>query len=42
MVSDNLSQDVEPCDYLVEQKESCCLPVVIHIFGHRDDVMTVS
>jgi hypothetical protein len=28
MVSGNLSQDIEPCDYLVEQKESGCLPVI--------------
>jgi len=28
MVSDNLSRDVEPCYYLVKQKESFCLAII--------------
>jgi hypothetical protein len=48
MVSDNLSQDVEPCYYLVEQKESCCLPIIFErwhsfdplgeVFSYYDDI----
>jgi len=28
MVSDNLSRDIEPCDYLVEQKDSYNLSII--------------
>jgi hypothetical protein len=28
MVSDKISRDAKPCYYLVEQKESYCLPVI--------------
>jgi hypothetical protein len=48
MVSDNHLWDVEPCYYLVENKESCCLAIIIkcrHSFDplcevvyHYDDI----
>jgi hypothetical protein len=36
MVSDNLFQDVEPCYYLIEQKESCCLTIIFKCWNSFD------
>ena len=41
MVSDNISWDVEPCNYLVEQKESCCLPVIFERWHSFDPLSEV-
>jgi len=38
MVSENLSWDVEPCYHLVEQKESCCLPVIFERWHSFDPI----
>jgi hypothetical protein len=41
MVSDNLSQNVEPCYYLVEQKESCDLFVIFERWHNFDPLVEV-
>jgi hypothetical protein len=41
MVSDNISRDVEPCYYLVKQKESCGLAIIFKIWHSFDPLHEV-
>jgi hypothetical protein len=41
MVSENLLQDVEPCYYLIENKQSCHLTIIIKCWHSLDPLCEV-